>query len=171
MLKKIMLSHSTSGGQGEQYTAHDINRNDCARLFQYITGQPVKQILHAVDNNILQNFPILREDVRMAEYIYVPQCDTFERQKSLPQSPACGAYHSSNFPLGVFYRYKNTTLCFDIIHINGTVFLNTIYQHILLSTGIIIKNLKVKNIYGGIKQVNDMYLQRGVKITRIHSGS
>ena len=32
----------------------------------------IKRILHAFDNNILQNLPILREDVRMAEDIYGP---------------------------------------------------------------------------------------------------
>ena len=51
----------------ERYTARDIKRADRARQFQHITGHPIKQILHAVDNNILQNPPILREDVRMAE--------------------------------------------------------------------------------------------------------
>ena len=56
----------------KQYTAHDVNRDDCAKLFQNIASQPVKQILHTVDNYILQNFPILWEYVRMYEDIYVP---------------------------------------------------------------------------------------------------
>ena len=56
----------------ERYTACNIKRSGRARQFQHITGQPIKQILHAVDNNILQNLPIMREDVRMAEDIYGP---------------------------------------------------------------------------------------------------
>ena len=56
----------------ERYTARDIKRADRARRFQHITGQRIKIILHAVDNNILQNLPILREDVIMAEDIYGP---------------------------------------------------------------------------------------------------
>ena len=56
----------------ERYTARDIKRADRARRFQNITGHPIKQILHAVDNKILQNLPILREDVRMVEDIYGP---------------------------------------------------------------------------------------------------
>ena len=56
----------------KRYTARDIKWADRASRFQHITGQPIKQILHAVDNNILQNLPILREDVRMAEDIYEP---------------------------------------------------------------------------------------------------
>ena len=54
------------------YTAHDIKRADRARQFQHITGQPINRILHEVDNNILQNLPIMQEDVRMAEDIYGP---------------------------------------------------------------------------------------------------
>ena len=56
----------------ERYTTRDIKRADRARRFQHITGQTIKQILHAVDYNILQNLPILQEDVRMAEDIYGP---------------------------------------------------------------------------------------------------
>ena len=56
----------------ERFTARNIKWADRARQFQHITGQPVKQIIHAVDNNILKNLPILREDVRMAENIYGP---------------------------------------------------------------------------------------------------
>ena len=43
----------------ERYTARDIKRADRARRFKNITGQKIKLILHAVDNNILQNLPIL----------------------------------------------------------------------------------------------------------------
>ena len=56
----------------KQYTACDVYRADHARQFQHISGQPVKWILHALDNNILQNIPIFREDVGMYEDIYGP---------------------------------------------------------------------------------------------------
>ena len=56
----------------ERYTSRDIKRANCARRFQHITGNPIKRILHAVDNKILKNLPILREDARMAEHIYGP---------------------------------------------------------------------------------------------------
>ena len=45
-------------------------KDDISRQFQHITGQSVKQILHAVDNKILQNLPIIREYVRVDEEIY-----------------------------------------------------------------------------------------------------
>ena len=54
------------------YTARNIKRANRVRRFQYITGQLTEQILHAINNKILQKFPILREDVRMVEYVYGP---------------------------------------------------------------------------------------------------
>ena len=57
------------------------------------------------------------------------------------------------------------------MHINYIGFLNTISRHIMFSTGSMIKNQKIKNIEDGIKQVHKLYLQRGFKITHIHSDS
>ena len=54
----------------KHYTAFFVKKADCARQFQHITVQQVNQILHAVDNNILQNLPILWEDSGMADDIY-----------------------------------------------------------------------------------------------------
>ena len=62
----------------KQYTARNVKRADSARWLQNITGQPVKWILHAVDNNILQNIPILWEDIGMAEEIYGPSVPHFQ---------------------------------------------------------------------------------------------
>ena len=43
----------------KQYTARHVNRDDYTRKFLNITDQPLRKILHVVDNNILQNIPIL----------------------------------------------------------------------------------------------------------------
>ena len=56
----------------KRYTARYIKRADRARRFQNITGQSINGILHSVYNKILQNLPILREDVRMDTDIYGP---------------------------------------------------------------------------------------------------
>ena len=47
-------------------TSCDLKIVGCARQLQNITDQPMNRILHAVDNNILQNLPILQEDAGMA---------------------------------------------------------------------------------------------------------
>ena len=57
------------------------------------------------------------------------------------------------------------------MHINGIVLLNTISRYILFGTGSMIKYRKTENIEDGIKQVKELYLKRGFKITRIHADS
>ena len=54
------------------YTASNIKWSGYARQFQKITGQPINRILHSVDNNILQNLPILQEDADLDEGLYGP---------------------------------------------------------------------------------------------------
>ena len=54
------------------YTTRNIKRADNSRQLKHITVQHIKRILHEVDNNILQNLPILQEYFGMAEDIYGP---------------------------------------------------------------------------------------------------
>ena len=54
----------------KQYANRNVKRSDSERKLHQITGQPVKRILHEVDNSIRHNLPILQEDVLMAEDIY-----------------------------------------------------------------------------------------------------
>ena len=130
----------------KQYNACDVNNDDRARQFQHITSQPVKRILHVVDKNILQNLPILQKDSGMDEDIYrlsVPciQGQTV-RHKVHNVEPIIVPYATNT----ILDRYNKVALCCDLIHINSIGFMNTIYRHIMFSTGSIIKNRKLKNI-------------------------
>ena len=57
------------------------------------------------------------------------------------------------------------------MHINGIGFLHTISKHVMFSTGIMIKDLKIKNIEDVIKQVHKLNIQCGFKTTHIHADS
>ena len=144
----------------ERYTARNIKRAGCARLFQNITGQPIKHILYAVDNNIMQNLPILREDVRMAEDIYGPSIPHLKVKTVRRKVQHVEPIKITNAPQTVLDNYKEVTICCYLIHINGIGFLITISWHIMFATGSMIKNLKVEYIADGITQVHKLYLQR-----------
>ena len=66
----------------KQYTVHDVKRDDWSIKLQNITGQPINRILHASDKNILQNIPILQEDVVMDEDIYGPSVPHLQGKQS-----------------------------------------------------------------------------------------
>ena len=124
----------------ERYTICNIKRADCSRRFQHITGHPIKQILHAVDNNILKNLPILREDVRMTEDIYGPSIPHLKGKIVRRKVQNVEPVKITNVPKTILDKYKEVTICCDLMHINGIGLLITISWHIMFATGSMIKN-------------------------------
>ena len=147
------------------YTAHNIRRAYSARQFQHITVQPMKRILHAVDNKILKNMPIMREDVRMAEDIYVPSIPHPKGKTVRHKIQHAELVKITIFPKTIIDKYKEVAICCDLIHINGIGFLNTISRNIMFSAGSLIKKRKIENISDGITQIHKLYLMHDFKIT------
>ena len=143
-------------GKKKPYNARGVKRNSRTRQFQNITVQPINLILHTVDHNILQNLPILREYVSMAEEIYGPSVPHFKGKTVRHNTQHLEPIMIMNAPKAILDKYKKVTLWCDLTHINSIGFLNTISQHIMFSILIMIKNRKLKNIEDGIKQVNKL---------------
>ena len=77
----------------------------------------------------------------------------------------------TSVPKTIIYRYKEFTICCNLMHINGIGFLNTILRHIMFATGIMIKTRKINNIVDGMTQVHKLYLHRGFNITHMNAVS
>ena len=137
----------------KQYTARDIKRPDRVRLFQHINCQPVKWIIYAVDNNILQNFSILWEDVGIAEENYGPIVPHLQGKTVHQKFQHVEPVLVPRVPKGICDRYNNVTICCDLTHINVIAFLNTISWYILFSMVSMVKTRRMKNIEEVIKQV------------------
>ena len=75
----------------------------------------------------------------------------------------------TSVPKTILDKYKEVTICCDLMHTNVIDFLNTISRHIMFATGSMIKNRKVEHIVDGITQVHKLYLQRGFNITHMHT--
>ena len=75
----------------------------------------------------------------------------------------------TSVPKTILDKYKEVTICCDLMNINGIVLLNTISRNIMFATEIMIKNRKIQNITDGIMQVHKLYLQHGFNITHMHA--
>ena len=64
----------------KNYTAHDVKRADSARRFHNIKDQPIKQILHAVDNKILHNIPIFENISGWLRTSMDPVCHIYRKK-------------------------------------------------------------------------------------------
>ena len=93
----------------------------------------------------------------MAEDIYEPSVPYLQvkmvRHKVQHVEPTI----VTNTPKGILDSYNNINLCFNLIRINSTGFLNTISQNIIFAMVSMIKNRKLKNIEDGIKKVDKLY--------------
>ena len=109
----------------KQYTTHDVKRADCASQSHNITVQPVKQILHAVDKNILQNLSIMREDVGIDYNIYGTSVPHLQAKTVRYKIQHVESIIVPNTPKEILDRYKKVTLCCDLMGINRIGSLNT----------------------------------------------
>ena len=102
----------------KRYTSRDVKLADHERQFQNINRQPIKRILHAVNNNILKNLPILREDVRMAEGIYGPSLTHLKGNTVWSKIQHVEPVKLTSFTKNIIDKYKEVTICCDCMHIN-----------------------------------------------------
>ena len=140
------------------YTARKIKRAGSARRFHNITVQLIKRILHAVNNKILYNLSILREDVTMAENIYGPIIPHLRGKTVQRKIQHVDPVKITIVLKTIIYAYKDVTVFCDCMQINGIGVLNTISRHIMFATGSMIKIQKIENISDGIMPVHKLYL-------------
>ena len=62
----------------------------------------------------------------------------------------------TSVPKTILDKYKEVTICCDIMHINEIGFLHSISWHIIFTKRSIIKNRKIENIEDGITQVQKL---------------
>ena len=71
-------------------------------------------------------------------------------------------------PITILDRYKEVTIAWDIMFINGICFINTISRHIKFMTAEHIANTDATTLQEYIKQVKQVYMQRGFKAKNTH---
>ena len=105
----------------------------------------------------------------MAEYVYWPSIPHLKGKPVRRKIQHAEPIKITIVPKTILDKYKEVTICCDLMHINGIGFLNTTSRHIMFATGSMIKTLKVDNIADGITQVHKLYLRHGFKITHMHT--
>ena len=105
----------------------------------------------------------------MAEDIYGPSISHLKGKTLCRKIQHVEPVKIPSFPKSIPDKYKEVKIYCYSTHIKVIGFLNTISRHIMFATGSMIKNRKVENIADEIIQVHKLYLQRGFKITHIHT--
>ena len=105
----------------------------------------------------------------MAEDIYGPSITHLKGKTVCSKIQHVDPVKIKSVPKTILAKYKEVTICCDLMHINGIGSFNTISWHIMFSTGSMIKDRKIENIADVITQVLSLYLQRSFMITPMHT--
>jgi hypothetical protein len=68
--------------------------------------------------------------------------------------PVCPEHHQIR--LGIMEKYRDVTLCIDIMFVNKVPFLVTISRHIKFGTVEVLKSRKMANVVTAIGNVNKL---------------
>ena len=92
----------------------------------------------------------------MDEDIYVPSIPNLTGKKMRRKIQHVDPVKITSVTKTIIDKYKEVTIFCDLMHINLIRSLNTISQHIMFSTGSMIKNRKIDNIADGIMHVHKL---------------
>jgi Reverse transcriptase (RNA-dependent DNA polymerase) len=129
----VMLN--TVAANKSKYTNADYERATVARKLQVIMGRPsTKELLRLVDNKLLKNCPVTREDIMAAEHIFGPDVGSL-RGKTVRRAPhAALVAPVGALPIEIMARYRVVTLTADIMFVNKMMFLVTFSRNIRFGT-------------------------------------
>ena len=112
------------------YSKRSIEQVDKARELQATFNNiSTKNMLKRINNNMVKDLPIKRQDIKVTETIYCPNIyalkgKTVNRKADHVVAPITG------IPEQILKEYKYITLCIDVMFINGLKFLPTVSRHL-----------------------------------------
>lgn len=156
---------NTVADNRSRYTRRAYSRAVYARKLQAIIGRPnTRHYMDIVDRNLLPNCPISRHDIAAAEDIFGPDVGSL-KGKTVRRPVPHASTKLIDVPLPLMKQYQNVTLAGDIMFVNRIPFFVTISHSIRFGTAEMLANRQASTILTAIKQVRNVYAQRGFRIT------
>ena len=148
------------------YTDSDYHRALAACQLQIKIGRPsTKDFKNIIMGNLLPNCPVTQQDIDAAEDILGPDIGSLKgkttRRRPHKVKPLC----ADPMALAIKERYRQVTICADVMHINGTAMLVTVSRNIKLGTIEGIHSTSTENLAAAIKSVIRVYRQGGFKVS------
>jgi hypothetical protein len=148
-----------------KYTNRDYSQATLARKIQNIIGRPsTKTFLHIVDNNLMPNCPISRDDIITTEDILGHNLGSLKGKTTRSKNEHVRSKHI-NIPINIMSRYREVTLAGDIMFVNRIPFFMTVSRHIKFGTAKMIKSQTGSTLLTAIKQVKGTCMKHGFKVT------
>jgi hypothetical protein len=111
------------------------------------------------------NCPIAKADVMAAEHIFGPDVGSL-KGKTVRRPPPTVKTLPEPLPTKVMERYRDVTLCIDVMYINNVAMLVSISRNIRFATVVAIADKTGKHLLSAIKTIVQLYRRAGFQVRR-----
>ena len=149
----------------KNYTHNDYLRALRARELQVAMGRPsTATFVEALKHNAILNCPVTPTDVEVAEQIFGPDIGSL-KGKTTRRNPPIVDSPITSVPVSILKRYRDVTLCVDIMYVNRVALMVSISQGFKFGTIEAIPNNKSATITRGVAAIRQVYRRNGFNIT------
>lgn len=133
------------------------------KLLQTIGRPNTREYIKIIEGNQIPNCTITKRDIVNAENIFGPDLGTL-KGKTTRQDPPQVRENFIGLPSEVHERYRDITLCADVMSVNGIRFLISISRNIHFGAVIAIKDKSIDTLFNGMQQILQIYQHGGFKV-------
>ena len=157
----------TVANNASSYSNADYACAVLARKVQMIIGHPSKwDFIKIIDKHLLPNCPITHHDILAAKHIFGKDLGSLKGKMVCHQPPAVNM-NKDTVPTNILKQYQQIIMAGDIMFINKVPFFMSISWHLHFGTAQHLMNQKGTTILQSIKQIQQVYLQGGYKLTHL----
>jgi len=140
-----------------KYTVSNQQKASMAHDVSIQIGRPsIAIFLKIIDNNLLSNCPVTREDILAAQDIYGPNIGTL-KGKTVQQNPSQAITNILPLPCAIEEQYSCIPLFANVMFVNCIPFVMTISRSICFGTNKILPNLTNNSIVKALQRVVSLY--------------
>ena len=154
------------------YTPRQLEQADLANRLYALVGRPsYKDFLTMIRENQLKNCPAVSvEDAKRAVAIYGPDVHAL-RGKTVRTTPEhVPADQIRHLPLDILQAHGTVTICADLFHVDGLLFLATISRNLnFLTVQRLPSGHVLREILPGLDSVNNTYAPHGFTIAAMYA--
>jgi hypothetical protein len=157
---------TTVDNNKSKYTKAEVSRAEVARKLQTSIGRPsTRDFVRIVNSNLLPNCPVSKRDIMAAEDIFGPDIGSV-KGKTTRRTPRRVSTEDAFtvLPKSVHDRYRDVTICADLMHVNGITFFVTFSRHIRFGSIEVIPNKNQATLFKAMKQIAAVYHNGGFRI-------
>ena len=130
-------------------------------------GRPsTHDFMHFVDNNLIPNCSITRQDILAAEHIFGPDLGSLKGM-TVQWKPCPVKVHTSNIPATIMAQYQWVTLATDVMYVKKIPFFISITCDIKFSTAQKLDSQKAPMLLDAVKKIQQVYQSWGFEIIHL----